>query len=92
METGERLINSPVCVVGEDGMGGASARRIMKMMQGPDEQMPASKVKFQINPSHADHSWITNLMEKDEPTALLGCQSTFGQRLGLRKPLDDPGR
>ena len=35
VETGERLINSPVCVVGEDGMGGASARRIMKMMQGP---------------------------------------------------------
>jgi len=30
VETGERLINSPVCVVGEDGMGGASARRIMK--------------------------------------------------------------
>ena len=34
VETGERLINSPVCVVGEDGLGGASARRIMKMMQG----------------------------------------------------------
>ena len=29
VETGERLINSPVCVVGEDGMGGASARRII---------------------------------------------------------------
>jgi len=53
VETGERLINSPVCVVGEDGMGGASARRIMKMMQGPEGEMPASKVKFQINSNHA---------------------------------------
>ena len=67
METGERLINSPVCVVGEDGMGGASARRIMKMMQGPDDAMPASKVKFQINPRHPIIHGLHKLIEKDEP-------------------------
>ena len=51
VETGERLIDSPVCIVGGDGIGGASARRVMKMMQGGDA-MPAAPVKLQINQRH----------------------------------------
>ena len=90
VETGERLINSPVCVVGEDGMGGASARRIMKMMQGPEGDMPASKVKFQINPRHAIIKGLNSLMEKDEPTALLVANQLLDNALASANLLDDP--
>ncbi len=90
VETGERLINSPVCVVGEDGMGGASARRIMKMMQGPDDDMPASKVKFQINPKHTLIHGLLGLMEKDEPTALLVANQLLDNALASANLLDDP--
>jgi TNF receptor-associated protein 1 len=90
VETGERLINSPVCVVGEDGMGGASARRIMKMMQGPDDDMPASKVKFQINPKHTLIHGLFGLMEKDEPTALLVANQLLDNALASANLLDDP--
>jgi len=90
VETGERLINSPVCVVGEDGMGGASARRIMKMMQGPEGEMPASKVKFQINSNHAIIHGLFKLMEKDEPTALLVANQLLDNALASANLLDDP--
>jgi len=90
VETGERLINSPVCVVGEDGMGGASARRIMKMMQGPEDDMPASKVKFQINPKHSIIHGLNILMEKDEPTALLVANQLLDNALASANLLDDP--
>ncbi len=90
VETGERLINSPVCVVGEDGMGGASARRIMKMMQGPEEDIPASKVKFQINPRHSIIHGLNKLMEKDEPTAILVANQLLDNALASANLLDDP--
>ena len=90
VETGERLINSPVCVVGEDGMGGASARRIMKMMQGPEDEMPASKVKFQINPRHTIIKGLNSLMEKDETTALLVANQLLDNALASANLLDDP--
>ncbi len=90
VETGERLINSPVCVVGEDGIGGASTRRIMKMMQGPDDDMPASKVKFQINPRHTIIRGLHGLVEKDEPTALLVANQLLDNALASANLLDDP--
>jgi TNF receptor-associated protein 1 len=90
VESGDRLISSPVCVVGEDGMGGASARRIMKMMQGADESMPASKVKFQINPGHGLIKGLYKLMEKDEPTALLVANQLLDNALASANLLDDP--
>lgn len=90
VETGERLINSPVCVVGEDGMGGASARRIMKMMQGPEDEMPATKVKFQINPRHPIIHGLNRLMQNDEPTALLVANQLLDNALASANLLDDP--
>ena len=90
VETGERLINSPVCVVGEDGMGGASARRIMKMMQGNDEDLPAPKVKFQINPRHSIIHGLCKLMEKDAPTALLVANQLLDNALASANLMDDP--
>jgi TNF receptor-associated protein 1 len=90
VETGERLINSPVCVVGDDGMGGASARRIMKMMQGPEGEMPASKVKFQINPSHTIIHGLYKLIDKDETTAELVANQLLDNALASANLLDDP--
>ena len=90
VETGERLINSPVCVIGEDGMGGASARRIMKMMQGPEDELPASKVKFQINPRHSIIHGLNRLMEKDEPTAVLVANQLLDNALASANLLEDP--
>ena len=90
VETGERLINSPVCVVGDEGMGSASTRRIMKMMQGMDEEMPPNKVKFQINPSHKIIHGLSTLVEKDNPTALLVANQLLDNALAAANLLDDP--
>lgn len=71
-------------------MGGASARRIMKMMQGPDDAMPASKVKFQINPRHPIIHGLHKLIEKDETTALLVANQLLDNALASANLLDDP--
>jgi molecular chaperone HtpG len=90
VEEGERLIDSPVCVVGSDAMGGASARRIMKMMQGPDDEMPAQTVKLQINPRHGIIRGLSGLIEKDEETALLVSNQLIDNALASANLLDDP--
>ena len=90
VETGERLIDSPVCVVGSDGMGGASARRIMKMMQGPDDELPPPTVKMQINPRHSIVKGLFELHQKDEPTALLVANQLVDNALASANLMDDP--
>jgi len=90
VETGERLIDSPVCVVGSDGMGGASARRIMKMMQGPDDELPPPTVKMQINPRHSIVKGLFDLHQKDEPTALLVANQLVDNALASANLMDDP--
>ena len=90
VEEGERLIDSPVCVVGSDAIGGASARRIMKMMQGPDDEMPAQTVKLQINPRHGIIRGLSGLIEKDEETALLVSNQLIDNALASANLLDDP--
>ena len=55
-------------------MGGASARRVMKMMQGPEGGMAGSLLHL-LNCRSTQNSIIrglSNLKEKDEPTAILG--------------------
>ena len=90
VEEGERLIDSPVCVVGSDAMGGASARRIMKMMQGPEDEMPAQTYKLQINPRHGIIRGLSTLIEKDEDTALLVSNQLIDNALASANLLDDP--
>ena len=91
VETGDRLIDSPVCVVGSDGMGGASARRIMKLMQGPDDDaMPAPTVKLQINPRHSIVKGLFDLYQKDEPTGLLVANQLVDNALASANLMDDP--
>ena len=90
VEEGERLIDSPVCVVGSDAMGGASARRIMKMMQGPDDEMPAQTVKLQINPRHGIIKGLHGMIDKDEDTALLVSNQLIDNALASANLLDDP--
>ena len=62
----------------------------MKMMQGPEGEMPASKVKFQINPRHAIIKGLNSLMEKDEPTALLVANQLLDNALASANLIDDP--
>ena len=90
VETGERLIDSPVCVVGGDGMGGASARRVMKMMQGMDEAMPSPSVKLQVNPGHSIIRGLSELKDKDEETASLVAAQLLDNAMASANLLDDP--
>ena len=90
VEEGERLIDSPVCIVGSDAMGGASARRIMKMMQGPDDELPAQTVKLQINPRHVIIRGLSAMIEKDEDTAILVSNQLIDNALASANLLDDP--
>jgi len=77
-------------VVGSDGMGGASARRIMKMMQGPDDELPPPTVKMQINPRHSIVKGLFELHQKDEPTALLVANQLVDNALASANLMDDP--
>ena len=90
VETGERLIDSPVCVIGGDGMGGASARRVLKMMQGMDEAMPAPSVKLQVNPRHSIIRGLYELKDKDEETASLVADQLLDNAMASANLLDDP--
>ena len=93
VETGDRLIDSPVCIVGGDAMGGASARRVMKMMQGPEggmPGMPAPSVKLQINPKNSIIRGLYELKDKDEPTAKLVANQLLDNALASANLLDDP--
>ena len=89
VETGERLIDSPVCIVGGDGIGGASARRVMKMMQGGDA-MPAAPVKLQINQRHQIIKGLSNLIKSDADTAKLIANQLLDNALATANLMDDP--
>ena len=90
VETGERLIDSPVCIVGGDGPGGASARRMMKMMQGMGESMPAPEVKLQINPKHTIIRGLYEIRDTDEETASLVADQLLDNAMASANLLDDP--
>ncbi len=90
VETGDRLIDSPVCIVGGEGLGGASARRVMKMMQGGDDAMPASPVKLQINQRHAIIKGLSKLIVSDKETAELIANQLLDNALATANLLDDP--
>jgi len=90
VEPGDRLIDSPVCVVGGDAMGGASARRVMKMMQGMEGGMPPPAVKLQINPRHAIIRGLSQIMSDDEDTAGLVADQLFDNAMASANLLDDP--
>ncbi len=90
VETGDRLINSPVCVVGEDGLGGASARRIMKLMQAQGDEQPPAKVKLQINPRHSIIQGLARLHQEDESTGMLVANQLLDNALASANLLDDP--
>lgn len=90
VEVGDRLIDSPVCVVGGDGMGGASARRIMKMMQGMEDSMPAPSVKLLINPHNSIIRGLSELRKTDASTAELVANQLLDNALASANLLDDP--
>ena len=87
---GERLIDSPVCVVGGDAMGGPSARRMMKMMQGDDSSLPAPSVKLQINLRHAIIRGLSELRDSNADTASLVAHQLLDNALASADLLEDP--
>ena len=90
VEEGERLIDSPVCVVGGDAMGGPSARRMMKMMQGADSNLPAPAVKLQINLRHSIIRGLSELRETNVDTASLVAHQLLDNALASADLLEDP--
>ena len=62
----------------------------MKMMQGPDDEMPAQTVKLQINPRHGIIRGLSAMIEKDEDTALLVSNQLIDNALASANLLDDP--
>lgn len=90
VETGDRLIDSPVCIVGGDGLGGASARRVMKMMQGGEGAMPASPVKLQVNQRHPIIKGLSKLIDSDQETAELVANQLLDNALATANLMDDP--
>ena len=71
-------------------MGGASARRVMKMMQGPEGALPAPSVKLQINPGNAIIRGLSALREKEEQTAQLVAHQLLDNAMASANLLDDP--
>ena len=90
VEEGERLIDSPVCVVGSDAMGGPSARRMMKMMQGPESNLPAPSVKLQLNLRHPIIRGLSTLRENNSETASLVAHQLLDNALASADLLEDP--
>ena len=90
VEEGERLLDSPVCVVGGDSMGGPSARRVMKLMQGTDTALPPPSVKLQINPRHPILRGLSELMESNVETAGLIANQLLDNALASADLLEDP--
>ena len=91
VEEGERLIESPVCVVGGDAMGGPSARRVMKLMQGAEGvNLPPAAVKLQLNPRHAIVRGLATLREANEDTASLVANQLLDNALASADLLEDP--
>ena len=90
VEVGDRLIDSPVCVVGGEGMGGASARRVMKMMQGMEAAMPAPSVKLLINPFNTIIQGLSELLKSDEQTAQLVAHQLLDNAMASANLMDDP--
>lgn len=90
VEEGERLIDSPVCVVGGDALGGPSARRVMKLMQGPDASLPAPAVKLQLNPRHPILRGLADLRKTNADTATLVANQLLDNALASADLLEDP--
>ncbi len=90
VEEGERLLDSPVCVVGGDSMGDPSSRRIMKLMQGSEASLPAPAVKLQINPRHPILRGLSELREKNGDTANLVANQLLDNALASADLLEDP--
>jgi HSP90 family molecular chaperone len=62
----------------------------MKLMQGPDDAMPAPTVKLQINPRHAIIKGLFDLYQKDEPTGLLVANQLVDNAMASANLVDDP--
>lgn len=88
VETGKRLIDSPVVALNSDKMQSASMRRLMKAMGQEDVGTPA--VKLQINPRHALIKSLAAKKNTDSDTASLIAEQLYDNALIAAGLLEDP--
>jgi TNF receptor-associated protein 1 len=68
VRTSQRLVDSPAAVVDADKFMTSSMRRMMKAMK-PDEEAPAAKYDFEINPAHPIITRLEEMRQKDAALA-----------------------
>ena len=89
VESSDRLVDSPACVLNADKMGSAGMRRMMKAM-GQDENLPPAAVKLQLNPAHPMVRNLATLRESDGELAGLVAEQALDNALAAAQLLDDP--
>jgi len=85
----ERLVDSPACLVGDDGQSSAHVEKIMRMMQKSSE---APRRVLEIHPQHALILDLARLVEKDpkDPLVERACEQLFEGSLLVDGYLADP--
>ena len=69
---------------------GLNLSGMMKMMKGGMPGMPTPSVKLQINPKNLIIRGLSELKDKDEPTAKLVANQLLDNALASANLLDDP--
>ena len=92
VETSDRLIGSPACILNADKSMTANMRRIMQAMnKDGEEALPAlPPVKFQINPGHKLIQNLESLRGTNEDLAALVAEQIFDNALATGDMLEDP--
>ena len=84
----ERLVDSPACLVGEEGMSGHMDKMI-RMMQ-KDASLP--RKTLELNPDHSLMRNLSRLVSKDrnDPFIVAACEQIFEGAMLVDGYLDDP--
>lgn len=88
VETGKRLVGSPVVALNPDEMMSAQMRQMMQAMN-PDEPVPAPKVRLEINPRHDLIKKLDTARESNPDLAKLVVAQLFDNALLAAGLLDD---
>lgn len=91
VRTGKRLVGSPALVLTPEGEMSPQIRQMMKAM-GKDNDMPGSKVIFEINPRHSLVKGLSKLHQSDPETAGLISEQILDNALLSAGLLDEPQR
>lgn len=90
VETGKRLVDSPVAALNADAMMSPSMRRLMKAMGNKDAASAPVVVKLQVNPRHELIKVLATKRTADEATAKLVAEQLYDNALIAAGLLEDP--